>query len=89
MQSAKFLANFAQHFNLTEPSWGAYSCIGMLLFVNKLPSAKVSSYQCRDPDGSIEDILSDTSLNARTRAHEYGGGEYGVGNYAIYFSNFK
>ncbi len=44
---------------------------------------------CRTSDGQIEDILSDPAFNARTRVHEYGGGEYVVGKDAVYFSNFK
>ena len=44
---------------------------------------------CRDPNGNIEDILSDPAFQARTRVHEYGGGEYVVGKDAVYFSNFK
>lgn len=43
----------------------------------------------RTADGQIEDILSDPAFNARTRVHEYGGGEYVVGKDAVYFSNFK
>lgn len=47
------------------------------------------SSQCRTPDGKVEDILSDPAFNARTRVHEYGGGEYVVGKDAVFFSNFK
>lgn len=47
------------------------------------------SAQCRTTDGKVEDVLSDPAFNARTRVHEYGGGEYVVGKDAIYFSNFK
>ncbi|DBB15202.1 TPA: hypothetical protein ACH3X3_004206 [Trebouxia sp. C0006] len=43
----------------------------------------------RTSAGQIEDILSDPAFNARTRVHEYGGGEYVVGKDAVYFSNFK
>ncbi len=43
----------------------------------------------RTSDGQIEDILADPAFNARTRVHEYGGGEYVVGKDAVYFSNFK
>ncbi|KAL3158064.1 hypothetical protein ABBQ32_011673 [Trebouxia sp. C0010 RCD-2024] len=43
----------------------------------------------RTADGNVEDILSDPAFNARTRVHEYGGGEYVVGKDAVYFSNFK
>jgi dipeptidyl aminopeptidase/acylaminoacyl peptidase len=41
----------------------------------------------RGPDGVTRDI-NPAPLNARTRAHEYGGGDYTVADGAIYFSNF-
>lgn len=56
-----------------------------LIFVGRMSK----SAQCRTPDGKAEDVLSDPAFNARTRVHEYGGGEYVVGKAAIYFSNFK
>src|SRR6185503_15686462 len=37
--------------------------------------------------GSFTD-LTPRPFNARTRVHEYGGGDYVVGNGVIYFSNF-
>lgn len=39
----------------------------------------------------IEDVTPgpDTGLNVRTRVHEYGGGEYILGEGVLYFSNFK
>lgn len=42
----------------------------------------------RDPDGSLTDI-NPAPLNARTRAHEYGGGDYVVSDGVVYFSNFS
>src|SRR4051812_25716210 len=39
------------------------------------------------PDGSRTDI-NPAPLNARTRVHEYGGGEYLAHNGAVYFSNY-
>jgi dipeptidyl aminopeptidase/acylaminoacyl peptidase len=39
-------------------------------------------------DGKPADVIP-SSFNARTRAHEYGGGAYFVYNDAIFFSNFK
>jgi dipeptidyl aminopeptidase/acylaminoacyl peptidase len=41
----------------------------------------------RTPDGQTSD-MTPSPLNARTRVHEYGGGEYTVSNGTIYFSNF-
>src|SRR3954453_20943102 len=41
----------------------------------------------RETDGSIIDLLP-VPFNARTRVHEYGGGDYVVGSGVIYFSNF-
>jgi dipeptidyl aminopeptidase/acylaminoacyl peptidase len=42
----------------------------------------------RDQVGVITDINS-PPLNARTRVHEYGGGDYVVQDGAVYFSNFS
>ncbi len=39
------------------------------------------------PDGSREDV-NPAPLNARTRVHEYGGGEYVVHDGTVYFANF-
>lgn len=41
----------------------------------------------RTSDGSTTDI-NPAELNARTRVHEYGGGDYVVHDGAVYFSNF-
>ena len=41
----------------------------------------------RTADGAISDFTP-PSFNARTRVHEYGGGDYLVHNGTIYFSNF-
>ncbi|MBD0370085.1 MAG: S9 family peptidase [Pyrinomonadaceae bacterium] len=41
----------------------------------------------RAPDGGIEDAIP-RDFNARTRVHEYGGGDYAVSGGTIYFSNF-
>ncbi|MGH7808905.1 MAG: S9 family peptidase, partial [Candidatus Binatia bacterium] len=41
----------------------------------------------RSGDGRIADITP-ARFNARTRAHEYGGGDYAVSNGTIVFSNF-
>jgi hypothetical protein len=41
----------------------------------------------RDSAGIISDITP-SSFNARTRAHEYGGGDYAVHKGNVYFSNF-
>ena len=38
-------------------------------------------------DGSIEDVTPQP-FNARTRVHEYGGGDFAVRDGAVYFSNF-
>ena len=45
----------------------------------------------RSPDGKVADVLPgpDSGFNARTRVHEYGGGESIVADGAIYWSNFK
>src|SRR6266705_2243652 len=42
----------------------------------------------RSPDGQIKD-LTPREMNARTRVHEYGGGEYAVHDGNIFFSNFS
>ncbi len=41
----------------------------------------------RSKDGKVSDITP-TGFNARTRVHEYGGGDYAVSNGTIIFSNF-
>src|SRR5687768_8668283 len=41
----------------------------------------------RAPDGSVSDITP-RDFNARTRVHEYGGGEFVVRQGIVYFSNF-
>jgi len=41
----------------------------------------------RDPSGECTDI-NQPPFNARTRAHEYGGGDYVVNSGVVYFSNF-
>ncbi|HKS30439.1 MAG TPA: S9 family peptidase [Pyrinomonadaceae bacterium] len=38
-------------------------------------------------DGKTEDVTPQ-NFNARTRVHEYGGGDYAVSNGTVYFSNF-
>ncbi|HET8913989.1 MAG TPA: S9 family peptidase, partial [Ktedonobacteraceae bacterium] len=42
----------------------------------------------RAKDGTITDLLP-RSFNARTRVHEYGGGDFAVSDGILYFSNFK
>jgi len=41
----------------------------------------------RGPSGACQDI-NPLPTNARTRVHEYGGGDYAVARGAVYFSNF-
>src|SRR5919198_2951654 len=41
----------------------------------------------RTPDGRISDVTPE-GFNARTRVHEYGGGDFAVPEGAVYFSNF-
>ena len=41
----------------------------------------------RAPDGTVEDV-NPAPYNARTRVHEYGGGEYLVHESIVYFSNY-
>src|ERR1044071_5388827 len=41
----------------------------------------------RSADGNLGDVTP-AGFNARTRVHEYGGGDYAVANGAIVFSNF-
>jgi dipeptidyl aminopeptidase/acylaminoacyl peptidase len=41
----------------------------------------------RTPDGQVEDATP-RDFNARTRVHEYGGGDYAVNKGIVYFSNF-
>ncbi|MDT5296525.1 MAG: hypothetical protein QOJ76_3405, partial [Acidobacteriota bacterium] len=42
----------------------------------------------RTPDGSVADVTLQ-GFNARTRVHEYGGGDFAVRAGVIYFSNFS
>ncbi|MBD0326452.1 MAG: S9 family peptidase [Pyrinomonadaceae bacterium] len=42
----------------------------------------------RTPDGQTADVTP-LPFNARTRVHEYGGGDYTVHNGTVYFSNFS
>ena len=41
----------------------------------------------RTPDGATEDVTPQP-FNARTRVHEYGGGDFAVHDGTVYFSNF-
>ncbi len=41
----------------------------------------------RAPDGRLTDVTPQ-GFNARTRVHEYGGGDFGVAEGRVYFSNF-
>ena len=41
----------------------------------------------RSEDGSVMDVTP-APFNARTRVHEYGGGDYAVSNGTVVFSNF-
>lgn len=41
----------------------------------------------RTPDGTISDVTP-PGFNARTRVHEYGGGDFAVRDGAVYFTNF-
>jgi hypothetical protein len=41
----------------------------------------------RTPDGTISDVTPQ-GFNARTRVHEYGGGDFAVRDGAVYFTNF-
>ena len=42
----------------------------------------------REASGAISDV-NPPPFNARTRVHEYGGGDYTVRDGAVYFSNFS
>src|ERR1051325_11169025 len=42
----------------------------------------------RAPGGKISDVTP-PEFNARTRVHEYGGGDFAVREGAVYFSNFS
>ena len=41
----------------------------------------------RTPDGTVSDVTPQ-GFNARTRVHEYGGGDFAVRDGAVYFANF-
>ena len=41
----------------------------------------------REPSGATNDVIP-PPFNARTRVHEYGGGDYVVSRGVVYFSNF-
>src|ERR671927_187050 len=41
----------------------------------------------RTPDGHVTDVTPQ-GFNARTRVHEYGGGDFAVRDGAVYFTNF-
>jgi hypothetical protein len=53
----------------------------------------LSLHHCthRDSSATISDVTPemDSGLNVRTLVHEYGGGDFLVGEDAVYFSNFK
>ena len=53
----------------------------------------LSIHRCthRDSFANISDVTPgvDSGLNVRTLVHEYGGGDFLVGENAVYFSNFK
>src|SRR5215213_1448077 len=42
----------------------------------------------RTPDGRISDVTPQ-GFNARTRVHEYGGGDFAVRDGVVYFANFE
>ena len=42
---------------------------------------------CRDPDGTVSDVLPE-GFSARTRVHEYGGGAVCVSGGVVYFANW-
>ena len=42
---------------------------------------------CRHPDGTTE-AINPAPMNARTRVHEYGGGDYTVDGSTVYWVNF-
>jgi dipeptidyl aminopeptidase/acylaminoacyl peptidase len=42
----------------------------------------------RTPDGAVADVTP-RGFNARTRVHEYGGGDFAVRDGVVYFSNFS
>ena len=48
-------------------------------------------YGNRSPEGVIADVLPgvESGFNARTRVHEYGGGESIIADGVVYWSNFK
>ncbi len=61
---------------------------GVIYWVETRPEEKGRSVIIRlSPDGTAEDLLP-PPYNARTRVHEYGGGEYLVHAGIVYFSNF-
>jgi dipeptidyl aminopeptidase/acylaminoacyl peptidase len=62
---------------------------GHRLFWNELRPTEGgrSVVVCRDENGVIADITP-PGFNARTRVHEYGGGDYVVAGDTVYFSNF-
>lgn len=62
---------------------------GNLYWLESRPdeAGRVAIVRC-SPNGSPADAIP-AGFNARTRAHEYGGGAYFVHNDTIFFSNFK
>jgi dipeptidyl aminopeptidase/acylaminoacyl peptidase len=62
---------------------------GELYFTEMRPSEKGRSVLVRrSKDGTIADVTP-PDFAARTRVHEYGGGDYLVENGVVYFSNFQ
>jgi dipeptidyl aminopeptidase/acylaminoacyl peptidase len=63
---------------------------GKRLFFNEVRPTEAgrSVIVRRDGDGSFTDITP-PGFNARTRVHEYGGGDYVVAGESVYFSNFS
>ena len=64
-----------------------------IAFCHEVMQGHLSIHCCthRDSSAIISDVTPgvDSGLNVRTLVHEYGGGDFLIGEDAVYFSNFK
>ena len=78
---------------LTSGKFHAHANIDLMMMLctilQRLQTMLVSS--CRGLTGKFEQLTPgpESKLNARTRVHEYGGGESIIGDGVLYFSNFE
>src|SRR5687768_8945886 len=62
---------------------------GDIYWIEMRPTEGGRSVIVKRDSGGVTSDITPPSFNARTRAHEYGGGDYTVHNGSVYFSNFS